>query len=387
MIPKRLRRLKKRNLPWLFLMLFFICSVGSLVLTYRMLSSVLKKTSHDIPKPTAVERPTCAFLYPSSENVVSFSGKDLIRAEKEITSSWGKETGVRVLIVGTAGYIKRDLPAYQFGFKAPRFEILNPYAHAKKNFKPLLDPKDFDILVCLSFNTDLCLSPEEFPSVVPRMKKVNRVNHLRTVLWSKHAFCTTMNKAVQSFREDSLDFFFPCWVLPDQYDDLIENRLQLTRWISKPRSLGAGMGITVVDSLSEISPRSTHVIQEYMQNPSLLPLEPQGTLHKWDARTYVLVTSLVPLRAYVFSRGLVRLAMTPFSADCKSHNQTACLTNTSINKKIGVGSAKDITWSFQKLETHFGAQVYGGMFSRMVSAIGMVLVSKVSLTTTRILIF
>lgn len=71
---------------------------------------------------------------------------------------------------------------------------------------------------------------------------------------------------------------------------------------------------------------------------------------KWDLRSYVLVTSIVPLRAYVYSRGLVRVATTPYSNDCS--NVTACLTNTSLNKKVEGAKLKDITWSLQKLRKY-----------------------------------
>jgi len=147
------------------------------------------------------------------------------------------------------------------------------------------------------------------------------------------------------------------------------------------------MGITIIDNLEELAreKHSTHVVQAYMTDPHLLKAL-DGGLHKWDARTYVLVTSAVPLRAYVYSRGLVRLATSPYSTDCKSHNQTACLTNTSINKKVEGASShklKDITWSFHHLEKYFAQEDSGGleyseMFSKMSLAIGTVLLSAES---------
>lgn len=307
--------------------------------------------------------------------------KQLGRVETELLGGWNHKSALtRVLVVGVTGYVKRDLPIYQMALDINRFQVLHhPLPSKKTVVKPAatFTQADFDVVLCFSFNSDYCLLPGQFAQLVPRNKKINRINHLRKVIWGKHTFCETLSRATKRYDLGSPGerFFFPCWVLPQQYDELQRNELGLTRWISKPRGLGAGMGISIVDDLNELSPRSTHVIQEYLQNPFLLKLPHQDTLHKWDMRTYVLVTSVVPLRAYLFQRGLVRFAMTPYSADCKSNSQTACLTNTSINKKIGVGAAKDITWPFAQLKQALGDSRYEKMMYDTKRAIGMTLLA------------
>jgi hypothetical protein len=289
------------------------------------------------------------------------------KLETELNAGWNQtDRPTKVLTLGTHGYIKRDLPIYESAFSQKTMVLL-----PKPNDGKLHQHTDFDAVLCLSFNTESCLSKEEF-SLIGRNRKINRIKSLREVLWSKNTFCDTLTQATESFP--SADFFFPCWVLPEQYDKLVSDstRLRITRWISKPRSLGAGMGITIIDSLKEIKRHSTHVVQQYMKNPHLLIGADEGK-HKWDMRTYVLVTSVVPLRAYVYKRGLVRLATSPYSDDCKSHNQTACLTNTSINKKMEGAKLKDITWSFKKLKDYLTDRVYNEMFTRMQRAVGMTL--------------
>ena len=296
--------------------------------------------------------------------------KALHKLEVETNSGWNhSDQPTKVQTLGTHGYIKRDLPVYEDAFARKTIAVLPRPSDGR-----FREDRSFDALLCLSFNTESCLSKDDFAKI-GRGRKVNRIKSLREVLWSKNNFCDTLSSSTKGFAVT--DFFFPCWVLPDQYDELVEDstRLGIKRWISKPRALGAGMGITVIDHLKEIKRSSTHVIQEYMKRPHLLK-GADGEKHKWDMRTYVLVTSVFPLRAYVYRRGLVRLATSPYSEDCRSNNQTACLTNTSINKKMIGAKLKDITWSFKKLKDYLGERSYNEMFSKMQRAIGMTLLAS-----------
>ena len=92
------------------------------------------------------------------------------------------------------------------------------------------------------------------------------------------------------------------------------------------------------------------------------------------------MTSILPLRAYVYSRGLVRIATTPYSSDCT--NVTACLTNTSLNKKVEGAQLKDITWSLYKLQKYLAEKEqdleYSEIFLRIQKAIGLTLLSSES---------
>ena len=56
---------------------------------------------------------------------------------------------------------------------------------------------------------------------------------------------------------------------------------------------------------------------------------------KFDFRIYVLVKSLIPLKIFMYSEGLTRLATTPYNLPNKKNiNQfTMHLTNYAVNKK------------------------------------------------------
>mmetsp|Transcript_16182 Transcript_16182/g.37186 ORF Transcript_16182/g.37186 Transcript_16182/m.37186 type:complete len:991 (+) Transcript_16182:152-3124(+) len=106
-------------------------------------------------------------------------------------------------------------------------------------------------------------------------------------------------------------------------------------WIWKPVNSSCGRGIRVVRSTldpsfeKKVSQRAG-VVQRYVERPLLL----DG--YKFDLRLYVVITSYDPLKIYLFSEGLVRLATEKYSTSAKSINhRTMHLTNYSVNKTAG----------------------------------------------------
>ena len=73
-------------------------------------------------------------------------------------------------------------------------------------------------------------------------------------------------------------------------------------YIVKPIRSSGGQGITVVSDLTPALPRDDVVVQRYLDRPYLI----DG--RKGHCRIYGLVTSAAPLRAYVYSEGIVRIA-------------------------------------------------------------------------------
>lgn len=104
----------------------------------------------------------------------------------------------------------------------------------------------------------------------------------------------------------------------------------------KPKASSQGKGIEVISSFDEV-PRGAGqpscLVQQYIHNPLLI----EG--YKWDLRIYVAVTSINPLRIYVYEEGLCRFASEKYdTSDLK--NIFSHLTNYSINKKHkGPGSS------------------------------------------------
>ena len=69
------------------------------------------------------------------------------------------------------------------------------------------------------------------------------------------------------------------------------------------------------------------VISKYISNPLLV------NNHKFDLRIYVLVTSVDPLRIYIYNEGIARFAAHPYNNSKNVKNLFSHLTNYSINKK------------------------------------------------------
>ena len=99
-------------------------------------------------------------------------------------------------------------------------------------------------------------------------------------------------------------------------------------WIVKPANLSRGRGIYLVENPSEVSVEDTSVISRYISNPLLI----NG--HKFDLRLYVVLTSIEPLRIYIYKEGLARFASEQYIGEKVSKdNKYVHLTNYSINKK------------------------------------------------------
>ena len=99
-------------------------------------------------------------------------------------------------------------------------------------------------------------------------------------------------------------------------------------WIVKPANLSRGRGIYLVDDISEVNVADLSIVSKYIGNPLLINGQ------KFDLRIYVLMTSVDPLRIYVFKEGLARFATQPFHmAGHDKDNLFVHLTNYSINKK------------------------------------------------------
>ncbi|KAL4717073.1 hypothetical protein ACJJTC_016960 [Scirpophaga incertulas] len=100
------------------------------------------------------------------------------------------------------------------------------------------------------------------------------------------------------------------------------------KWIIKPPASARGTGIKVVSRWVQIPKKRPVVVQRYVSKPYLI----NG--NKFDMRLYVLVTSVHPLRIYLYKDGLARFAsVLKYNDELASLNDRYMhLTNYSINR-------------------------------------------------------
>ncbi|VDM45226.1 unnamed protein product [Toxocara canis] len=125
--------------------------------------------------------------------------------------------------------------------------------------------------------------------------------------------------------------------------------------IIKPPASARGSGITIVSRMRQIPSKTALVAQHYIDRPLII----NGA--KFDLRLYVYITSLDPLRIYLYNEGLVRFASVPYStAPGTLTNKFMHLTNYSINKlahSVGERETPVPKWRLSDLWTHIAEHV------------------------------
>eukprot|EP00698_Gefionella_okellyi_P009504 TRINITY_DN2422_c0_g1_i1.p1 TRINITY_DN2422_c0_g1~~TRINITY_DN2422_c0_g1_i1.p1 ORF type:complete len:335 (+),score=59.20 TRINITY_DN2422_c0_g1_i1:794-1798(+) len=138
-----------------------------------------------------------------------------------------------------------------------------------------------------------------------------------------------------------LDFIPMTFILPNDYSLFVEEfrKAPHTKWIMKPSSKAQGIGIFIINKLSQVkkwarenkwpyvSARDSYVISRYVDEPFLVGGK------KFDLRLYVLVTSYKPLKAYFYKHGFCRFCTQQYSSDMSDiDNMFIHLTNVAIQK-------------------------------------------------------
>ena len=125
------------------------------------------------------------------------------------------------------------------------------------------------------------------------------------------------------------------YILPNEFvyleEDMKHNPMK--KWIVKPAASSQGRGIFVTSNLADIPHKEKQfVVSEYIASPLLF----NG--FKFDLRIYVAITSVNPLRLYIYEEGLTRFATCKYSdggsgAGSRKATKFMHLTNFSVNKK------------------------------------------------------
>jgi tubulin polyglutamylase TTLL6/13 len=221
-------------------------------------------------------------------------------------------------------------------------------------------------------------------AVLKRILPYQKINHFPGMqhVARKSLLATNLDRMRKLFPED-YDFMPRSWVLPN---DLANFRKEfnpatgLSRhaFIVKPDGGCQGRGIFLTRDLADIDEATaardaTFVAQRYIARPLLLNRK------KFDLRLYVLVTSVAPLRVFLFKDGLVRVATEEYQAPNASNMDERCmhLTNYAVNKRsdnyevntdeerCDVGSKRSLRWFVDWIEETRGPGAGRDLWKKM----------------------
>lgn len=302
-----------------------------------------------LPSPAVPRREDCSHL-DRPDNITPAEQSSLQQLIEEVEWSLLFHSSAKPVVVAKdisygRYYAQRDIQGWHLAYTNMSFEFI------EMSFRMQVKTLNLSAFLCLGIQSQdrHCLRPSGFQALT-RIQKYNQIYGIRDILWRKDGFCYTMREALGAYKGDT-SFTFPCWVLPKDSASLEkEMNRTLSSWIVKPSGQGEGHGIFVVNHFSEILSRhltlDNFVVQPLLRDPYLV----EGK--KFDFRTYVLVTSVLPLRAYIYKEGLVRFASSKFNPNAtKGGTERQYLTNTSVGKKYA--HLSNLTWTFRKLKEYF----------------------------------
>lgn len=164
-----------------------------------------------------------------------------------------------------------------------------------------------------------------------KMKRFQRINHFPSMheLSRKDLLSRNLLRMQRNFPTE-FDFFPKTWLFPSDIPCAVRYTKEHKNpvFILKPGSGSCGNGISLTKSFANVNPYQRMICQTYIKKPLLV----DG--FKFDLRVYTLITSMDPLRVYVYNEGLMRCATQRYREPSESNlNQKFMhLTNYSINK-------------------------------------------------------
>lgn len=164
-----------------------------------------------------------------------------------------------------------------------------------------------------------------------KMRRFQRINHFPSMheLSRKDLLSRNLVRMQRHFPAE-YDFYPKTWLFPSDIPGALQyaREHKNTVFILKPGSGSCGNGIFLTKSLANVSPYQRMICQTYIKKPLLV----DG--FKFDLRVYTLITSMDPLRMYVYNEGLVRCATQRYHEPTEMNlsQKYMHLTNYSINK-------------------------------------------------------
>lgn len=209
-----------------------------------------------------------------------------------------------------------------------KYEVVREAARAR-GWKLVDEDPDLGTRKCHVYWVDL-------PVITERMQQLERwqrINHFPGMsnVTRKGRLAQNLDRMRRSFPR-KFGFYPRTWVLPAEWGgfkaEFDPNGKSARTFIIKPENGCQGRGIFLTQDLQRVDSSESQVAQIYVRKPLLI----DG--FKFDLRIYVLVTSVIPLRVYVFRDGLARFCTQKYVRPTSDNLDERCmhLTNYAVNK-------------------------------------------------------
>lgn len=231
----------------------------------------------------------------------------------------------------------------------------------------------------------------DMPIIVERMQQLQpwqRINHFPGMsnVARKGRLAQNLDRLRRSFPQE-FSFYPRTWVLPAEWSNFkteFDASGKSTRiFIIKPDSGCQGKGIFLTQDLERVASMESQVAQVYVRKPLLI----EG--FKFDLRVYVLVTSVIPLRVYVFKDGLARFCTEEYLRPTSENLGERCmhLTNYAVNKRSDNfvnndaadrddrGSKRSLRWLLRWIAAEHGEKRADLLWKKICSACVKTLIS------------
>jgi len=225
--------------------------------------------------------------------------------------------------------------------------------------------------------TDKCGIQEIFDNTY--LEEHVKINHFRNhyELTRKNLMAKNLKRLKRSIEREQgkleaskCDFFPATLELPSEYHMFVEEfkKNPGKLWIMKPIAKSQGKGIFIFRKLKDImdwrkedyyrtmdekkedkETPEAYIVQRYIENPYLIGGK------KFDLRVYILVTSYIPLRAWLYREGFARFTNYRYSLDSIDDTYIH-LTNVAIQKTSPDYDPEGSKWSLRQLRMYLTAK-------------------------------
>ena len=181
------------------------------------------------------------------------------------------------------------------------------------------------------YSIDMKLKKQINKNIINKNQKINRFYNYKEYV-SKSLLYYNYQKFKKKFPND-YNYMLKTYSFPEEKDLIIKKfgNYSLNNnkdiWMIKPSYGSLGLKITILTNFSEINLKN-YLITKYLHNPHLI----KG--YKYDLRFHGLVSTIKPIKLYLYNEGLVRIASEKYHFNMKKkQDKYSYLTNLFINKK------------------------------------------------------